>query len=186
MRLALLGKPGSGKGTQGVRLAGHLRVPLVSTGEILRRRAAAGGPDAAALADRLARGELVSDDFVLSVVNDALAEGSDGTGYVLDGFPRTLAQAQHAEAPALDAVINLDVPDDVALHRLARRAGAGRVDDARRDAAARRLQAFRSETAPVLDLYRRRGILTTVDGTQPPDRVYEAILAAVDGDTPFS
>ena len=83
-------------------------------------------------------------------------------------------------------MINLDVSDDVAIHRLARRGGAGRVDDARRDAAARRLQSFHSETAPVLDLYRRRGILTTVDGTHPPDRVYEAILAAVDRDTPLS
>jgi adenylate kinase len=184
VRLALLGKPGSGKGTQGARLARHLRVPLVSTGEILRRRAAAGGPDAAALADRLARGELVSDDFVLSVVGDALvgAANGNGYGYVLDGFPRTLAQAQHPDAPVLDAVINLDVSDDVALHRLAQRAGAGRVDDARHDASARRLQAFRTETAPVLDLYRRRGILTTVDGTPPPDRVYEAIVAALDRD----
>jgi adenylate kinase len=184
VRLALLGKPGSGKGTQGTRLARHLRVPLVSTGEILRRRARDGGPDAAALADRLARGELVSDEFVLSVVGDALAGTADGNGYgyVLDGFPRTLAQAQHPDAPVLDAVIDLDVSDDVALRRLAQRAGAGRVDDARRDASARRLQEFRSETVPVLDFYRRRGILITVDGTPPPDLVFGAILPALDRD----
>ena len=182
MRLALLGKPGSGKGTQGARLARHLGVPLVSTGEILRRRAAGCGPDAAALAARRARGERVSDDFVLAVVSDALVGAADGNGYVLDGFPRTLAQAQHPDAPGLDAVINLDVSDEIALRRLAQRAGAGRVDDARQDAASRRLQAFRSETAPVLDLYRRRGILTTVDGTQPPDEVYDAIVTALDRD----
>jgi adenylate kinase len=179
VRLALLGKPGSGKGTQGARLARRLGVPLVSTGEILRRRAASDGPDAAALADRLARGELVADDVVLSVVNHTLAETPDGDGYVLDGFPRTLAQARHPEVPALDAVIDLDVPDDVAVRRVAQRAGAGRVDDARRDAAARRLRSFHAETAPVLDLYRRRGILTTVDGTQAPERVTAAILAAL-------
>jgi adenylate kinase len=186
VRLALLGKPGSGKGTQGARLAADVGVSLVSTGEILRRRAAGDGPDAAALAARLARGELVSDDLVVSVVNDALAEAPAADGYVLDGFPRTLAQARHREAPAVDAVVDLDVPDDVALRRLAGRADAGRVDDARQDAAARRLLAFHTETAPVLDLYRRRGILVTVDGTQPPEQVTEAILAALGGDTPLS
>jgi adenylate kinase len=79
-------------------------------------------------------------------------------------------------------VVNLDVSDDVALRRLGHLAGAGRVDDARQDAAARGLQAVRSETAPVLDLYRRRGILITVDGTQAPDRMSEAIVAALDRD----
>jgi adenylate kinase len=180
VRLALLGKPGSGKGTQGARLAALLGVPLVSTGEILRRRAAGEGPEAAPLAARLARGELVSDDLVLSVVTDALAGAPAAGGYVLDGFPRTLAQARHPDAPALDVVVDLDVPDEVALRRLAGRADAGRIDDARQDAAARRLRAFHTETAPLLDLYRRRGMLVTVDGTQPPEQVTRAILVALD------
>jgi adenylate kinase len=184
VRLALLGAPGSGKGTQGARLARHFGVPLVATGELLRRRAATvEDPAAAELADRLARGELVPDDVVVSVLNDALhsasAEGGDVLdGYVLDGFPRTVGQAGHPEAPELDAVIHLDVPDDVTSRRIAERAGEGRSDDARSDATARRLRSFHAETEPVLERYRRRGIVTTVDGTQPPDQVTEAILAA--------
>jgi adenylate kinase len=180
VRLALLGKPGAGKGTQGVRLARLLGAPLISTGELLRRRAEGDGPGAADLADLLARGELVPDDLVVSVVNDAVASAaaSAAGGYILDGFPRTLAQARHPDTPVLDAVVHVDVPDDVALRRIAERA-AGRTDDARRDATERRLQCFRSETEPVLNFYRRRGILTTVDGTQPPEQVTEAILQAL-------
>jgi len=180
VRLALLGKPGAGKGTQGVRLARLLGAPLISTGELLRRRAERDGPGAADLADLLARGELVPDDLVVSIVNDAVASAaaSAAGGYILDGFPRTLAQARHSDTPVLDAVVHVDVPDDVALRRIAERA-AGRTDDARRDATERRLQCFRSETEPVLNFYRRRGILTTVDGTQPPEQVTEAILQAL-------
>ena len=179
MRLALLGKPGAGKGTQGVRLARHFGVPLISTGELLRHRADAGGAAAGELAELLARGELVPDELVVSVVNEALAAASGAGGYVIDGFPRTLSQARHAAVPTLDAVVHLAVPDDVALSRVAERAGAGRADDARRDATARRLRSFHDETEPVLELYRRRGILTTVDGTQPPEQVTEAILQAL-------
>ena len=178
MRLALLGKPGAGKGTQGVRLARYFGVPLISTGELLRHRAYTDGAAAGELAELLARGELVPDDLVVSVVNESLAASGAG-GYVIDGFPRTLSQARHAAAPTLDAVVHLAVPDDVALSRVAERAGAGRADDARRDATARRLRSFHDDTEPVLELYRRRGILTTVDGTQPPEQVTEAILQAL-------
>jgi adenylate kinase len=180
VRFALLGKPGAGKGTQGVRLARRLDVPLISTGELLRRRAEGDGPGAAHLADLLVRGELVPDDLVMSIVNDALASAGTAAagGYILDGFPRTVAQARHSDTPVLDAVVHVDVPDDVALRRIAERA-ADRTDDVRRDATERRLQCFRSETEPVLDFYRRRGMLTTVDGTRPPEQVTETILQAL-------
>lgn len=176
MRLALVGKPGAGKGTQGVRLAQHLGVPLISTGELLRRRAESPTAADGDLADVLARGELAPDDFVVSVVNGAVASAPGG--YVLDGFPRTLAQALDPKAPALDAVIHLAVPDEVAQRRVAERA-AGRADDARRDATARRLRSFHSDTEPALELYRQRGMLSTVDGTQAPELVWDAILKAV-------
>jgi adenylate kinase len=179
VRLALLGKPGAGKGTQGVALAERLGVPLVSVGELLRRRAHDGGAATHDLADLLARGELVPDEFVASVVNEALTTAPAAAGYVLDGFPRTLTQAHHAAAPRLDAVVHVDVPDDVARRRVAGRAGDGRTDDASRDTTERRLGAFHAETEPVLDLYRRRGILTTVDGTQPPDQVTESIMRSI-------
>jgi adenylate kinase len=180
VRLALLGKPGSGKGTQGVGLARHFGVPLIATGELLRRRAATGtGAATNELADRLTRGELVPDDLIMSLVNDALRSASTEGGYVLDGFPRTLRQARHSDAPELDAVIHLDVPDDIASRRIAGRAREGRSDDARQDAVAHRLRTFHVDTEPLLDLYRNRGILRTVDGTQLADQVTDAILGAL-------
>jgi adenylate kinase len=178
VRLALLGKPGAGKSTQGSILAGRLGIPFISTGALLRRRAAADDAGASRLADALERGELVDDDLVVSALNDAI--GAAGTGrYLLDGFPRTLAQARRRDAPPVDLMINLDVPDDVARRRLAQRASAGRADDTARAVMERRLRLFHTETEPVLDFYRRHGTLETVDATQPPDAVTEAALRAV-------
>jgi adenylate kinase len=179
VRIALVGEPGAGKGTQGRRLADHFGVPLISAGEFLRRRAHSGGVGAEELSASLSRGELVPDDIVLSVVNDAIS-ATCGGGYILDGFPRTIGQATNPDAPPLDAVIHLAVPDDVAHRRIATRAGAGRLDDARPEATARRLELFHTETEPVLDFYRRRGLLATVDGTAPPDGVTAAIVQALD------
>jgi adenylate kinase len=176
VRLALLGKPGSGKGTQGAALARILQVPLVSLGDILRRRAAEPGEASHELAEMLDRGELLPDDLVVSVVRDAV-RASDDRGYILDGFPRTVGQAQ-SDAVPIDAVVNLDLPDEDARARLAHRA-EGRTDDADRDAIGRRLRQFRTETAPLIDLYRRRGMLTTVDATKPPTAVSATILDAL-------
>ncbi|HKA04691.1 MAG TPA: nucleoside monophosphate kinase [Acidimicrobiales bacterium] len=178
MRLALLGKPGAGKSTQSAVLARRLGVPVISTGALLRLRAAVTDEDARRLAAVLARGELVDDDFVVSVVKDAIA-ALDEEGYLLDGFPRTLAQAQRTDAPPLDAVILLDLPDDVARQRLAHRADGGRTDDDSRAVAERRLHLFNSETGPVLNLYGRRGILRAVDATQSPEAVTEAVLRSL-------
>jgi adenylate kinase len=177
VRLALLGKPGSGKGTQGAALARALHVPLVSLGDILRRRATERGETAHDLAEMLDRGELVPDDLVLSVMRDTVAATGDG-GYILDGFPRTLAQAQSDVVP-VDAVVNLELPDADARARLSRRAADGRTDDADLDAIGRRLRQFRTDTEPLVDLYRRRGILSTVDATAPPAAVTAAILDAL-------
>jgi adenylate kinase family enzyme len=178
IRLALLGKPGSGKGTQGMALARHLGVPSISMGDLLRSRAADTTPRARELRAMLDRGELVPDELVLSVVRDAV-DARHGGGYILDGFPRTLAQAQ-ADAAPVDAVVNLALPDDVARQRLAQRAEAGRTDDADLDAIERRLRRFHSDAEPIIDLYRKRGILTTVDASASPDAVTAAILAALD------
>jgi adenylate kinase len=176
-RLALLGKPGSGKGTQGVTLAKELGVPLVSIGELLRRRAADRGRPAPELQAMLERGELVPDDLVLAVVRDTLGAMGDG-GYILDGFPRTVAQAR-SEAVPIDAVINLALSDDDARARLLGRASVGRADDANLEAIERRLRAFHSDTEPLIDLYRSRGTLTTVDATASPAEVTSAILEAL-------
>jgi adenylate kinase len=180
VHVALLGKPGAGKGTQGEVLACLLHVPLVSLGEILRRRATGSGPTSRRLAQLMERGEFVPDDIVLEVVRSALDE-SDDRGYILDGFPRTQAQAR-ADVVPIDAVLNLELPDEDARDRLTRRAADGRTDDADREAIGRRLHQFRTDTAPVVDLYRDRGILTTVDATAPPADVSAAILDALRGD----
>src|SRR6476646_10923798 len=146
MQIVLLGAPGSGKGTQGDVLAEHFGVPHVSSGELLRAHVATGSDLGLQVASFLARGELVPDDLVLTVVGDALSGSFEAGGYVLDGRPRTLAQAERAHALAkrtglvADAVIYLDVADDVARERLVGRAEAGRVDDADLAVIERRLQ----------------------------------------------
>jgi len=181
VRIVLLGAPGSGKGTQGPALARRLGVPYISSGDLLRARAAADPDLRRGLATVLDRGDLVEDHVVVTVVRDALtAAGADG-GYVLDGFPRTVAQAQALDefAPPVAAVY-LDVPDTVARRRLARRRLAGRADDAV-DTVDHRLRSFHREIGPLLDLYRRRGILLSVDADQPPDAVTAAIVDALAG-----
>jgi adenylate kinase len=161
-------------------LAERLGVPVISTGALLRTatdRVAVTGD----VADRLARGELVSDDIVLELLADALTrEGAKG-GYVLDGFPRTVIQAERTDAPPLDAVVHLALPDDVARQRLTRRGAVRRArpDDLDREAIERRLRHYHADTPPLLDHSRARGLLSTVDATDPPKTVAAAIRRAV-------
>jgi adenylate kinase len=185
VKLVLLGAPGSGKGTQGVVLAQRFGVPHVSSGELLREHVAAKSDYGQQAQKFLARGELAPDDLVLSVVGDALIGAVEAGGYVLDGIPRTLSQAQRAYALAgpaglvADAVIYLDVPDEVARARLAGRAGTNRADDADPTVIERRLQVFHADTRPLLDFYRERGILVPIDGVQRAAAVSAAILDAL-------
>ena len=181
----MLGAPGSGKGTQGIVVARHLGVPHVSSGELLRAQVASGSEIGRRIERCVARGELVPDDLVLAVVGDALTGAVEAGGYVLDGIPRTLAQAERAyelAKPAglvADAVIFLDVPDDVARERLAGRAATGRADDTDPTVIERRLQIFHADTRPLLDFYRERGILMTIDAVQPVRAVSNAIFRAL-------
>jgi len=179
MRLVLLGPPGSGKGTQAAALARHFNVPVISSGELLRGRAAGGGEESRHVAELLVRGELVPDELAVTVVNEAL-KGAGTDGYIIEGFPRTVAQAEHLDAPPIDAVVHLAVPDEVARDRIAGRSGHGRSDDARRDIVERRLRDYHSETEPLLDLYGRRGVLRSVDGGQTLEAVTAEILRALD------
>ena len=185
MRLILLGAPGAGKGTQAATLAEHFGVPHISSGELLRRHVADGTKLGRKVAHYLERGELVPDDLVMAVVDEALARA--GTGYILEGFPRTMSQARAAEerhgGGLADAVVFLDLPDDVARQRIAQRMAAGRSDDRDREVVERRLRTFHAETRPVVDYYRDRGLLVTVDATQAPDTVTAAILTALPGIT---
>ena len=185
VRLVLVGPPGSGKGTQGPVLAAHLGVPHLSTGDLLRQRVEAGTELGRRVGEVIDRGDLVPDDLMIDVVIDALGGAAEG-GYVLDGFPRTVAQAEMLEKdgstlPAPDLTVHLDIPDEVVHRRLAGRAiEEGRRDDADPDVIERRLQVYREETEPLLAHYRDRDALVTVDGDGPPEEVSARLLAAVD------
>ena len=185
MRLVLLGAPGSGKGTQGEALAQRFGVRHISTGDLLRANIATGTELGALAAPYVERGELVPDDVMLQIAGNAAVEAANEGGYVLDGFPRTLEQAERAYEAAVPAdvaahaVVYLAVPDDVARERLATRAVAGRVDDNDPAVIERRLRVFHEQTEPLLDFYRNRGILVPVDASPPPDEVTKAMLEAV-------
>jgi len=186
VRVVLLGPPGSGKGTQGELLARQYQVPHVSSGDLMRDHVGQRTELGQQVARYLDNGDLVPDDLVLAVMGRAVREAIDEGGYVLDGFPRTLAQAEQAYALAepagatADAVVYLSVPDDVARERLAGRASAGRSDDGDADVIERRLRVFHQQTEPLLEFYRERGILVTADATEPPDVVADDIRRALE------
>src|SRR3954453_20235867 len=176
----LIGAPGSGKGTQSVLLAHDLGGRAVSSGQVMRDLTAADSELGREVAGYMDRGDLVPDDLVVRIVRDALGDAPRSGNYILEGFPRTVAQARRAESTlAPDAVIDLVIPDDVARARLARRAGAGRTDDAPQAVIEQRLRRFHEEIDPILQHYRQRGVLTAVDADQPPESVNAGILRAL-------
>lgn len=185
MRIVLLGPPGSGKGTQGRALSHHLGVPHLSTGDLLRAEVAAGTERGRHLAELVDHGELVPDELMVQVVATAL-DDRRAAGYVLDGLPRTLTQAEMIEADtsplsAPDLAVHLAVDEEVVRERLRRRADEeGRADDADHAVIDRRMQVYSEESEPLLDHYRRRGALVTVDGDRSVDDVTTAIIAAVE------
>jgi adenylate kinase len=179
--ILLLGPPGSGKGTQGARLAAHLGVEHLAVGDLLRAEIRSDSVLGRALRATVEAGELVPDDVVLELISSRAAALA-GSGYVLDGFPRSVAQAERgrdisATAAAVPGVVlNLDVPEDVVVQRLlARSAIEGRADD--NEATIRnRLQVFTQTTAPLLDHYAKQGKLRTIDASGAPDEVFAEIL----------
>jgi adenylate kinase len=210
-RLVLLGKQGAGKGTQAARLAEHYGIAHVSTGDLLRAAATAGTPAGKEAEEYMNRGDLVPDDLVLRIVEERFAEdGLANQGFVLDGFPRTLAQAQKLEevldGRPLDLVINLDVPTEIVLHRIAGRrvcencgttyhvsappadnwtcdVCGGRVvqrDDDTEEAVMRRLELYEKETVPIIDFYRKLGKLVVVDGSGDSDDVFAQLVEQVE------
>ena len=187
MRLVLLGPPGAGKGTQATRIAKRFAVPQLSTGDMLREAVASGSALGARVKDIMERGELVPDDVVIAVIADRMDHSDAANGFVLDGFPRTVAQAEAldrelaARGIGLDAVLELEVDEDVLLVRIEGRAeeAGNKGQPVRRDdnpeVFKTRLKAYRAQTAPVTEYYRSQGLLHIVDGLQPIDVVTEEL-----------
>ena len=185
MRLVLLGAPGSGKGTQATRLREHLQVPHVSTGELLRAAVKAGTPLGLQAKAVMEAGSLVSDEIVLGMLEERLTAGDTGNGFVLDGYPRNLVQANALDAllnrlgQPVDIAVQLDVDTELLIGRLAGRAQAeGRADDSP-DAVRNRLKVYNDATAPVVDFYRNSGRLACVDGVGGMDEVFSRILSTL-------
>lgn len=189
MKLILLGPPGAGKGTQAQRLVDTHGIVQLSTGDMLRAAVKAGTPVGLKAKDVMARGELVSDDIVVGIIEDRIAEPDCAKGFILDGFPRTVAQAEaldHMLAKnglKLDAVIELKVDEGILVGRIEKRVAemTARGEQVRADDNAeslkKRLDAYRAQTAPVSDYYASKGALKTVDGMAPIDDVTKAIAA---------
>lgn len=189
MRLVLLGPPGAGKGTQATRISARHGVPAISTGQLFDQQISVGSPLGRRAEHYVRAGELVPDEIVLDMVADRLATGVDcEVGFLLDGFPRTLPQAEAldrmlgASCGPLDLVVDLVVGEDEVLARISRRAvSEGRRDDTEQTAR-RRLKVFAAETAPLRSHYADQGLLRSVNGSGSPDEVFariEEVLAAV-------
>jgi len=180
LRLLLVGAPGSGKGTQSTALASLYGIEHISSGEVLRVEARSGTALGREVAAFQRRGDLVPDQMVFGLLIPVVVAAAARGGYILDGFPRTVAQAQEAFDVAkplgisLDAAIYLDVPEPVLLQRLLARA---RPDDSP-EVIRHRLEVFVETTSPLIAYYRQqRGILLEVDGDQPPDAITAEIQA---------
>jgi len=184
MRLILLGPPGAGKGTQAEKIVADHRIVQLSTGDMLRAAVAAGTPLGKRAKAIMDRGELVPDDIVIDLIRDRLGKPDTGNGFILDGFPRTVAQAEALDKLLaglhlpLDAVIELKVDEGVLLSRIEARIrenpGSVRADD-NPGTLKKRLEVYRQQTAPVADYYRKKGRLETVDGMVSKEQVAAAI-----------
>ncbi len=186
MNLVFLGPPGSGKGTQAVRLAAEKGLVHLSTGDVLRAAVKAGTPLGKKAEGYMSRGELVPDDLIISLIEEKIASGVLSRGFILDGFPRTVPQAKSLDAMftknsiKLDKAILLDVGDEEILKRLKGRAEKeGRADDTE-EVILNRLEVYRRQTEPIEDLYIQKSILVRVPGENTLDNIFAALLKAIE------
>jgi adenylate kinase len=210
MNIIVLGPQGSGKGTQGKKISQTYGIPHIATGDELRKMKELPTPTGIMIKEVMDRGGLVEDELLIRMIRDRLDRGDTLPGFVLDGFPRTLPQAEKLEdvldGHPLDLVINLDVPTEIVLDRIAGRrvcekcgttyhvnappksdwtcdVCGGRVvqrEDDTEDAVLRRLELYAEETVPIIDFYRKVGKLVVVDGTGDGDDVFARLVTQVD------
>ncbi|MGN2251419.1 adenylate kinase [Frateuria sp. GZRe14] len=189
MRLVLLGAPGSGKGTQAARLKADLNVPHISTGDMLRAAVAAGTPLGVKAKAVMDAGQLVSDDILLGMLEERLAQDDARNGFILDGYPRNLAQADALDhllsriGQPLDAVVKLEVPNEAIVGRCQIRFQAENRADDNPDTVRKRLGVYAEQTAPVADFYAKRGKLQVVDGVGELDEVTARIKRALESES---
>ncbi len=192
MRIVLLGPPGAGKGTQAESIVKKYGVLHLSTGDMLRAAAQADTEIGRKIKQTMASGALVSDRLVIAAVVERISQDDARKGFILDGFPRTVSQAVtfddvlHTEHLELDHVVELQVDEKVLLGRIlirvneAKERGIAQRADDNQDSLKVRLDAYRAQTAPVIDYYRARGVLKSVDGLQQIERVTADIFRAID------
>ncbi len=202
LNIIFLGPPGAGKGTQAQRICAKLDIPQISTGDILRRAIREGTEIGLKAKSFIDAGQLVPDDVVIAIVDERLKEKDCEKGYILDGFPRTVPQAEALKAIArIDVVLNLDVPDEDLISRLSGRrvcpkcgatyhlnhlngktdcAACGESliqrDDDKAETVKNRLAVYHRQTAPLVTYYQEAGLLKTVSGAQGMEETFEAIL----------
>ena len=207
MNIIFLGPPGAGKGTQAQRVCSALNIPQISTGDILRRAIKEQTPTGVKAKAFIDAGKLVPDEVIIDIVRDRLAQADCAGGYILDGFPRTVPQAEALEGiAAIDAVIELDVADEKLIERLSGRrvclkcgatyhvsrlngetrcAACGDTliqrDDDKAETVLNRLTVYHNQTAPLVDFYRERGLLKVIDGAQDMDTIFASIMDIVRG-----
>lgn len=186
MRLLIMGPQGVGKGTQAALLATHYDIPAISTGDIFRYNIKNKTPLGIEALSYTDKGELVPDSLTNTIVKDRLAMDDAANGWILDGYPRNAAQVEALDAmlaelgQSLDAVVALEAGRDVLLERMAKRAKEqGRSDDTP-EVIAKRLETYERETAPLLGIYKERGLLITVDGVGDVDAISQTIIEKLD------
>jgi adenylate kinase len=178
VRLVIFGRQGAGKGTQSVRLADHYGAPHISTGDMLREAADAGTPIGLEAKRYMDSGDLLPDEVMLRVIEERLGQPDvKAHGFLLDGFPRTLGQAEALVGlTPIDVAVNLDVPEDIVLERML---GRGRADDTP-EVISTRLGVYTAETVPAIEWFDQKGLLVTVDGLGTPDEVAQRLVEAID------
>lgn len=181
MHLVFFGPPGAGKGTQAQRIVADFGIPQISTGDILRAAVADGTALGKQAGPLMAAGKLVPDELVIGIVEERIAKPDCSKGFLLDGFPRTIPQAQSLEVvlqrhgKRIEHVVSLEVADEVIHERMK---GRGRADDSP-ETVQRRLDEFRKLTAPLKAYYQERGLLRTINGVGSLDEIYASIRQSI-------